>query len=92
MSPKIICFRPQVDRWLSRHRWVNANKIIGIVRGKEGNIHYNVDGSYVLSTGVINNGKPVMLFIKVREIPEKHLIFVQVIKIHAGHLSKIEDF
>ncbi len=92
MTYYLVCFEPQVDRWLGRHRWVRANKIKSIVLQKSGEIHHNPDGTYVIITGVINNGKPVNLFIKVRETPESRVLFVTVIKIHAGHLSRIEDF
>lgn len=92
MSYRLVIFEPQVDRWLGSHRWMTANKIESIVLNRHGEIHHNSDGTYVLITGVVNSGKPVKLFIKVRESPDNRIIYVTVIKIHAGHLAKIEDF
>ena len=92
MSYRLVTFESQVDRWLGRHRWVKANKIKSIVLHKHGEIHHNPDGTYILITGVVNKGKPVKLFIKVRENSEPRIIYVDVIKIHAGHIAKILDF
>jgi len=92
VSYLLVSFEPQVDRWLGRHRWVRSNKIKSIVLQKSGEIHTQPDGTYVITTGVINKGKPVNLFIKVRETPENSITIITVIKIHAGHLSRIEDF
>jgi hypothetical protein len=86
MPAKQVRFGLIADQWLDRHQDVSSERIISLVLGSVGQLSRNKDGTVTFTTIIKIKNKYKKIHIKYREVNDKYVIYLIVIKIHCGKL------